>query len=110
MKIPPLSIQPLVENAILHGILKRLEGGVISIDIQSYTTYVEIIITDNGIGMSSAKVEEILTSQPLLEGGIGVANTNRRLTQIFGRGLIITSVVNSGTTVSFRIPINNFAN
>lgn len=102
--IPPLSIQPIVENAVRHGVLKQTEGGTIHIQIKDCDTYTDIAIIDDGIGMDNAKIEEILKDHPLRLGGIGVSNTNRRLKQLYGQGLCITSVPNEGTTVKFRIP------
>lgn len=101
LQIPPLSIQPIVENAVRHGVLKRMEGGIIRIRIQDYGTYAEIAIIDDGVGMKPKIVEEILGEHP---DGIGVANTNRRLKQLYGQGLTIISVPDNGTTVKFQIP------
>ena len=50
VKIPPLSIQPLVENAVRHGIMRRSSGGKILIQITEYEDRAEAVITDNGVG------------------------------------------------------------
>lgn len=102
--LPPLSIQPLVENAVRHGLLSRLKGGTVHIRIarQEYCTLIEV--HDNGKGMEPEKVTQLLN--PTMKGkrGIGVTNTNRRLKQLYGQGLSIVSKPDEGTTVSFVIP------
>ncbi|MBD0383611.1 hybrid sensor histidine kinase/response regulator [Paenibacillus sedimenti] len=102
--IPPLCIQPLVENAVCHGLLKRSQGGFITIKITHYTEYAEISITDNGIGMSEDTLSRLFSPAADKRKGIGVFNTDRRLKQIYGTGLLIKSTPNEGTTVSFRVP------
>lgn len=103
-QIPPLSIQPLVENAIRHGILKRIKGGTISVEITDHDVYYEILIKDNGVGMSADKVEQVLKEHPENMKGIGIANTNQRLKKLYGKGLSIKSEPSLGTTVEFKIP------
>lgn len=104
--IPPLTIQPLVENAISHGILKRISGGVIRIVIRKETGAVTVAIHDNGVGMSRDTVAGLLEPNERHErrhAGIGLRNTDRRLKQVFGEGLAIESAAGEGTTVSFRV-------
>lgn len=102
LSIPPLSIQPIVENAVRHGILKRLEGGTIRIELKEHPTHFEISIIDDGVGMKESQIERILQDKDY--GGIGVSNTNKRLKKLYGKGLTITSQLKMGTTVSFTIP------
>lgn len=103
-QIPPLSIQPLVENAIRHGILKRIKGGKICVQITDYKDYYKVSISDDGVGMSQDKVEQVLNEHPENMKGIGIANTNQRLKKLYGKGLSIKSVPGQGTTVSFQVP------
>ncbi len=104
LRIPPLTIQPLVENAVKHGLLSQAQGGTILIRIarQESTTLFEV--KDNGKGMSADTVQLLLGHEMRAKGGIGVSNTNRRLIQMFGKGLSIQSKLGEGTTVSFVIP------
>ncbi|WP_438349568.1 ATP-binding protein [Paenibacillus sp. FA6] len=104
IELPPLSIQPLVENAVRHGVLTRTRGGMITITISENDGYVEISIMDNGVGMDEQKLNSILDSRSHQKKGIGLLNTDRRLKQIYGRGLLIRSISGEGTTVSFTIP------
>ncbi|AWV33794.1 histidine kinase [Paenibacillus odorifer] len=102
--IPPLSIQPLVENAVKHGILKRQQGGTVQIRIIRLHKAVKIEVEDDGQGMDSGTLSLLL--KPLMEGksGIGLANTHRRLSQLYGQGLSIQSKPGEGTLVSFVVP------
>lgn len=102
--LPPLSIQPLVENAVKHGLLSTSRGGTIVIRIARRENYVQVDVADNGIGMLQQEADELLRHAFRGGGGIGVANTHRRLTQHYGKGLTIASSPGQGTTVSFSIP------
>lgn len=104
--LPPLSIQPLIENAVKHGLLSRNSGGTIHIRIVRQHNSTLIEVKDNGKGMEQESVRQLLSPMRKGEGGIGLSNTNRRLTQRYGRGLSITSKPNEGTTVLFVIPDN----
>ncbi|RJE87480.1 response regulator [Paenibacillus sp. 1011MAR3C5] len=103
--VPPLSIQPLVENAVNHGILKKAKGGTIAIQAEKHSGGTRIAIRDDGAGMSPTTVKRLLEdSAPA--GGIGLRNTDRRLKQLYGRGLTITSKPGEGAEVSFHISEN----
>ncbi|KOS04046.1 hybrid sensor histidine kinase/response regulator [Paenibacillus polymyxa] len=102
--LPPLSIQPLAENAIRHGIMNRINGGTLCIRIQQQEDGTEIAIMDDGVGMSQEELDRLLDPQQEQYSGIGLRNTDRRLKQVFGKGLYISSHSNQGTTVSFHVP------
>lgn len=102
--IPPLSIQTLVENAIRHGILKKIDGGTILIKVVRFEDHSEVIVQDDGVGMDKEKINEVLSSKPEQSRGIGIVNTNKRLKQMFGTELEIYSVPGQGTTVTFNVP------
>jgi len=103
--VPPLSIQPLVENAVKHGILGRNIGGTVCVRIFRQADSARIEVADNGRGMDKEHVVRLLDPALHGKGGIGVANTNRRLIQLYGQGLSVRSAPNEGTTVSFVIPL-----
>jgi len=102
--LPPLSIQPLVENAVRHGLLSREIGGTIRLRVVRVDHGVLIEVKDNGVGMPPIMIEKLLKPSMQEKGGIGVVNTNRRLIQLYGSGLRIESKLGEGTTVSFVIP------
>lgn len=101
--IPPLTIQPLVENAVIHGILSRTAGGEVRISVTENEHEVEVRISDNGQGIAEEKLAGILDRQVDRRTGIGIHNTDRRLRQLYGRGLKVESKLGVGTTVSFSI-------
>ncbi len=104
LSIPPLTIQPLVENAIRHGILKRDNGGTIQIRINDKEKCMEFEIRDDGVGMDDEELKQVLSSRYGNSSGVGLANTNRRLIKLYGKGLKIHSIVNKGTSITFEIP------
>jgi len=108
LQIPPLSIQPLVENAVRHGLLSRIKGGRLCIRIIPQSDRVTISVIDDGIGMTEAQIEDVLAwPRKSTEGnGIGLSNTNQRLKQLYGQGLRIASKPGEGTTVSFDVPLD----
>ena len=105
--IPPLSIQTLVENAVIHGVLKRISGGTITIRIRKEDGYTEIAVIDDGIGMDEEKIKEIFTIQPDRKRGIGLVNTEQRLKQLYGKGLYVISTPGVGTIVTFTVSTNS---
>ncbi|KOP69656.1 ethylene receptor [Lysinibacillus sp. FJAT-14745] len=101
--IPSLTIQPLIENALKHGILNRVDGGNIHLRIVDYDTYIEITVSDDGIGMDAATMERLFVRKSETSTGIGLLNTDLRLKQHYGEGLRITSKPNQGTSISFIV-------
>lgn len=105
-------LQPLVENAITHG-LKNRSGGTIKITATEDINQIVWTISDNGEGMSEAKLQEL--RETLMNGhsdqsqekkGIGLYNTNRRIQLHFGDhyGIILHSKPQAGTELKFKIP------
>jgi two-component system sensor histidine kinase ChiS len=103
VRIPPLTIQPLVENAVRHGIMGRADGGHIHIKIYKEADELRIVVKDNGIGMSSELLSQIRHSPP--SGGIGIRNIERRMKQLFGYGLSMISAPEQGTEIMIRLPM-----
>ena len=103
-QLPPLSIQPIVENAIEHGVLKRVGGGTVRIRITRDQSQYRIAIIDNGVGMERGKIDHILNEHPSKVIGVGLSNTHRRLKKLYGKGLMIQSKLGYGTIVKFNIP------
>ncbi|WLR51305.1 7TM diverse intracellular signaling domain-containing protein [Bacillus tianshenii] len=99
-EIPILTIQPLVENAINHGVMKKVEGGAVSINITESLDEIIITVHDNGVGMP-AEIREALFSNK--QSGIGLKNIHKRVMKLTRKGLTINSAKNAGTTVSFSI-------
>ncbi|EGG34522.1 response regulator receiver domain protein [Paenibacillus sp. HGF5] len=102
--VPPLSIQPIVENAVRHGITKRVSGGTVHISIHEREGQITISVSDNGVGMSEEKVNALLSAASDSGGGVGLRNIHARLLTLYGKGLQIESQPGDGTSVSFEVP------
>lgn len=101
--IPTLLLQPVVENAIKHGILENRESGNVVISIKRKSGFILIEVEDDGKGMDKTKIEEIFDDKASGRG-VGLRNIDKRLKRIYGYGIEIESGVEKGTTVSIRIP------
>ncbi len=102
--IPPLILQPLVENAVRHGLMSNLQGGTVKITIKKITGSVNFIVEDNGSGINRARIEEILGTNVEIKG-VGIWNINQRLKLLYGNGIQFESGEGTGTRVSFHIPV-----
>ncbi|MPL65727.1 Sensor histidine kinase RcsC [bioreactor metagenome] len=101
--ISPLLIEPLVENAVKHGIREKRNGGCVTVNIETVEEGVQITVTDDGAGMTPERLEDIQNSR-LGAVGIGLANVRRRLELDYNQPLHITSSPDAGTTVWFLLP------
>ena len=96
--IPPLCVQPIAENAVRHGTMRREEGGTVTIRSEETKTAYVITITDDGIGFdeNAPQVDDDETH-------VGIANVKSRLQMMTNGTLSIKSVKNKGTTVMITI-------
>jgi len=101
--VPVLVLQPIVENAIVHGLLPKSEGGKIEVSIMENGSNLEFLIKDNGVGMDTGKILQEAPDDT--KNGIALANIDSRLRKIYGSGLRIVSGKMVGTEVGWRIPI-----
>ncbi|WML37885.1 sensor histidine kinase [Clostridium sp. OS1-26] len=101
VKIPSLSIQPLVENAIVHGILKDKGSGTVNISVKEQDEKVKISIVDSGVGISEDIIERVYNDN-IPENKIGLYNVHLRLKLIYGEGLTIKRL-EKGTKIEFYI-------
>lgn len=105
-----LSLQPLIENAVYHGIRNKPEKGVIRISSFIEDSNLIILVEDTGIGMSEnevKKINDIMKSENFNEvSHIGLKNVNQRIKLLFGDnyGLELISEYNIGTTVKITLP------
>lgn len=100
-KIPSLIIQPLVENAIIHGILQTGKEGTVKISIKRIKDIIRISIEDNGVGISDSIIQDIYDDN-MPENKIGLYNVHSRLKLVYGRGLNIKKL-DRGTLIEFDI-------
>lgn len=109
-KVLPLLLQPLVENAFVHGLERKIGNGLINIRIYDTAHGLNIIVEDNGVGIPSDKLkylrEQLSDETQSIDGSIGLANVNQRLLIYYGRKcrLDITSTVNEGTVIFMYLP------
>ncbi len=107
--IPPLIIQPLVENCVKHGILGTDSGGIVRLCANKADGNLNVVVEDDGAGMTPKAIENILTfsEHESMSEGIGAQNCNHRLVQLYGSAyaLHVESAMNEGTRISFNIPI-----
>ncbi|WP_372238281.1 sensor histidine kinase [Paenibacillus sp. FSL R7-0273] len=108
--IPPLIIQPLVENSVVHG-LENKEGTVhVHVSVTMREQEIRVRVTDDGVGMSEkrlAELQEVIAKAEEEQGGrIGMRNVHQRLVLYYGEqhGLRIASEEGKGTEISFTIP------
>ena len=110
LKIPRLLLYPLVENSIFHGILTAAHPCKIEITIQLCDGGYEVIVEDNGRGISPEKLAAIIDSLHTEKTGqshIGLQNVNNRLRLLYGSDALLSleSWYEKGTRIRFQIPI-----
>lgn len=109
-KIPKLILQPIVENAIVHGIERKVGNGSILITGKSFPSQIQLSVKDDGVGMEEELISTILsddeTQKPEGHTHIGLKNVDRRIRMYYGEDdpVTITSRPGEGTTVTFSIP------
>ena len=117
-RLPKLTLQPIVENAIIHGIERKVGRGSIRIKLESTPNRLLIWVTDDGLGMEEAQLRELnkqlntpsndyVKPDSEKKGGIAVVNVNNRLRLLFGEeyGIIIYSTPDVGTDVEITLPL-----
>ena len=98
-QIPSLIIQPLVENSIKHGILKKRDKGFVKIIVKKIDKDIEVAIEDDGVGIEQAVIDNL---DKKIEENIGLKNVHQRLKLLYGEGLNITKL-EQGTRIKFKI-------
>ena len=95
--IPPLLVQPLVENAVLHGIEPSAAGGRVVVRAESVTGSVHVRVADNGVGLDAGRAG----------GGTGIANVRERLRAAFGEQgrLVLAETPGGGVSAELWIPL-----
>ena len=98
-EVPPLSVQPFVENAIKHGIWPKMEGGTLCLESEETPGAYIIRVIDNGKGFDTSKLDDIQEGH-----GIGMKNAIYRLKSMVDASISIQSKLEKGTTVTITIP------
>lgn len=116
-RLPKLTLQPIVENAIIHGLEQKVEDGELRILIHRTEKRLIVQLSDNGIGIEKEvlmRLQDALAKTTYAsvdsrrEGGIALLNVNNRIRLLFGEeyGLVIHSVRNCGTDVTVTLPVD----
>ena len=95
-KIPPLTIQPLVENAIKHGLLTPGKSGTVYLSTKAADDEILILIEDDGIGFETDALKK--------EDAVGIRNVRYRVENMVGGTLEINSISGKGTKAEIRLP------
>lgn len=116
--IPKLTLQPILENSIIHGIELKLDEGKVMISISRTKSRLLIKVSDDGVGMNretldklnaklGSKEEEVKNYTQPEKGGVALVNVNNRIHLIFGEeyGMHVYSLENMGTSVELSIPV-----
>lgn len=108
LHIPTFTLQPIVENAVKHGLLTKEEGGTVTITAVKQNKHVEIVISDNGEGIPTLVLKQVFNHGFGKGAGIGLTNVRDRLQALYGnnQAMDIQSVEGQGTSVLLRIPIS----
>lgn len=107
--VPYLAVQPLVENAVRHGLAEKVGPGTVSITASDLGDLAEITIEDDGVGSDPELVQRALDGDESAEGAhdsVGLGNVDLRLRQVYGdeHGLVVETAPGLGTKVTFRVP------
>lgn len=118
LHLPKLTLQPIIENAIFHGLEGKKEGGCVTLRIELTKNKLLISIADDGLGMSEELTEKInerlnrvaisyVSEDKQRNGGIALNNVNRRIKLLFGEeyGMHLLSNLNIGTDVRIVLPL-----
>lgn len=109
--ILPFLIQPIVENAFVHGLEKKIGGGHIQLNVKKQDEQLLIKVSDNGMGMSKERLHRIKQSLQNhvqnIDGSIGLANVNQRIHLFYGGdyGIQVNSQEGEGTQVEIHLPV-----
>jgi two-component system LytT family sensor kinase len=103
--IPFLAVQPLVENAVRHGLEDKTGTGHVTLVAEDAGSEAVIWVEDDGVGSDPELVRQVLAGQSEADS-VGLGNVDARLRQVFGddHGLVVETAPGAGTKVSFRVP------
>jgi sensor histidine kinase YesM len=104
--VPALLLQPIVENAIKHGLAPKLEGGILTISASRSDSWLLLTVEDTGVGLAAGDNGSVKNGGRSRSTGTGLANTSQRLRTLYGdqAQLLMESPDGQGCRVTIRIP------
>jgi LytS/YehU family sensor histidine kinase len=107
VKVPILTLQPLVENSVVHGLAPKEEGGIIGVRAHRVRNEIHVCIIDNGIGMDKERLRRVFEEGFGTNMGLGLTNVNDRLVSLYGDEyrLQVRTRPGKGTAIRVRIPL-----
>ncbi|GIP16489.1 histidine kinase [Paenibacillus montaniterrae] len=96
--VPSFCIQPLVENAIKHGLYRKPEGGTITVAASADKGILTLVVSDDGVGMSEQKLQQLLDQQ--FSSGVGFGNVQKRIRHFRDSSFAVKSELDVGTSVA----------
>ncbi|MGE3252036.1 sensor histidine kinase [Pseudonocardia sp.] len=104
--LPFLALQPLVENAVRHGLSGKPNGGTITITAENAGSECVIVVEDDGVGMDPARLTEDLDDAHLSGAHVGLGNVDDRMRSVFGAdfGLVVDTAPGHGMKITLRVP------
>jgi two-component system, LytTR family, sensor kinase len=104
--LPFLALQPLVENAVRHGLSSKPDGGTISITAENAGAECVIVVDDDGIGMDPSRLHEDLADAHQSGAHVGLGNVDDRMRSTFGDdfGLVVDTAEGAGMKITLRVP------
>jgi two-component system LytT family sensor kinase len=105
VRLPFLAVQPLVENAVRHGLEGKAGVGHVTITAEDERSDAVITIEDDGVGEDPERMRRALAGDPASDS-VGLGNVDERLRAVFGDeyGLVVETAVGAGTRVVVRVP------
>ncbi|WP_366922930.1 histidine kinase [Metallumcola ferriviriculae] len=106
-KLPVLSIQPLIENAVKHGVTPKVGTGAVKVTARKEINELVLSVVDDGVGIPADKLQQVLQPGVGSGNGVGMSNVHERIKTLFGEdyGLKIVSYPDQGTSIEMRIPL-----
>lgn len=102
--IPSMTLQPIAENAVQHGITAKEQGGTLSVTISKDQSKVKIVIEDDGVGIPLEKQKQLLSGK---DKRVGFTNPLKKLSLVKGASFHLDSEVGKGTKITIYLPISN---
>jgi len=105
VNVPVLAVQPLVENAVRHGLERKDGVGHIVLSAEDLGAEAMIWVEDDGVGSDPELIRRVLSGESETDS-VGLGNVDARLRQVYGddHGLVVETAPGAGTRVSFRVP------